>query len=280
MIDSTIKSKEYYDELKALFNKKYNLIYKENYSPKANIGDCSYLYKKYRPTSYEDFFARYLADADTEFSMKTHKGDRKHGRSLEQLECLAECYFNEIVEYNKKHKKKNDVTLQMCFDDLFNHIIIETFDGKKIERFFSEMIKNSSDDFVVNECVGPMDSELGVDIIVRKKSDNDYIRYLQIKPNTFFAITKNQSLVDDRRNARAKENKLREIVGEDAKIEYIVYDKHSYLESEKVMIAKMGNKTKFKLSDLIYDNGIPKFDILRDFTYEIPGKQKEDERCN
>lgn len=275
MIDYSIKSKSYYNELKKIFNKDYNTIYKHNYAPKPNIGDCSFLYKKYNPSSYEEFFNKYIKDYNDEFSFDTHKGDKYSGRSIEQLECLAESYFNEIKEYNKKRKKKNNVTVQMCFDDLFNHIIIETFDGKIVEKFLAKMIQESSNDFVVEECDGYKDSEYGADIIVRKKSDRSYIRYLQVKPHTFFAATRNKSLIEDRKNAIKKEYKLKNSIDSQGFIEYVIYDKDALFLRNEILIARKGNKTKFKITDLIFDDGSPKFDIINDFTYEIPGEQKE-----
>ena len=280
MIDCSIKSKEYYNGLKKLFNKQYNTIYKTNYAPKTSIGDCSFLYKKYSPSSYEEFFSKYIKDFNDEFSFDTHKGNKYCGRSLEQLTCLAESYFNEIKEYNRKRKKKNDVTVQMCFDDLFNHIIIETFDGKIVEKYLSKMIQESSSDFVVEECDGYKDSEYGADIIVRKKSDRSYIRYLQVKPHTFFAETKNKSLIEDRKNAIRKEYILRNSIDSQGYIEYVIYDKDALFLKNEILIARKGNKTKFKITDLIFDNGSPKFNILTDFTYEIPGEQKKTKQCD
>lgn len=272
MIDYSIKSKSYYNDLKRIFNSNYNMIYKNGYAPKPSIGDCSFLYKKYNPSSYEDFFEKYTNDYNNLFSFETHKGDKYCGRSIEQFTCLAESYFNEIKEFNRKRKKKNDVTLQMCFDDLFNHVIIETFDGKAVEKFLSKMIKESSSDFVVEDCDGSRDSEYGADIIVKKKSDRGYIRYLQVKPHTFFMATKNKSLIRDRVNAINKEYKLRSGLDSEGYIEYVIYDKDALLLRNEILIAKRGNKTKFKITDLIFDNGSPKLDIINDFTYEIPGK--------
>lgn len=280
MIDYSIKSKSYYNDIKIIFNKEYNMIYKVHYSPKTSIGDCSFLYRKYKPSSYEDFFNKYIKDYTDDFSFENHKGNIYCGRSLQQLIFLSERYFNDIQDYNKKMKKKNDVTQQMCFDDLINHIIIETFDGKIVERFLSKMISESSSDFVVEECNGDKDSEYGADIIVKKKSDRNYIRYLQIKPHTFFLGTKNKSLISDRKRAIMKEYKLRKSLDNQGYIEYIIYNKEALLLRNEILIAKRGKKTKFKITDLIFDNGNPKLDIINDFVYEIPGKQKENVQCN
>lgn len=271
MIDYSIKSKEYYAKLKRKFNRKYNLIYKTNYSPRPIIGECSYLYKKYNPSSYEDFFAKYTNDFNDNYSFETHKGDYRCGRSIEQLTNLAECYFNDI----KKKEPKSKVTVQECFDDLVNHIIIETFDGRYIERFFVDMIRQSSDDFIVEQCTGDLDTLIGIDILVKKRSDKNYVRYLQIKPHTFFANTYNKSLINDRKNTFHKENLLREKIDRNGLMEFIIYNRDSYYKDNEILIATKGKKTKFKLLDIIDENGYPKFDIIKDFTYEIPGQQKK-----
>lgn len=279
MLEYEIKDKKYYNNLKKIFNKEYNLIYKEHYAPKPNIGDCSYLYYKYKPTSYEDFFEKYTKDYNNDFSYITHTGDIHCGRSFEQFLYLSKCYLNDIQEHDKKNGDNTNVTLQMCFDDLFNHVIVETFDGKIVENHLFNLIKESSDDFLAEICFGRKDANYGADIIVKKKSDRKYVRYLQVKPNTFFKESKNESLIQDRINAIKKEKKLKE-VDSNAIIEYVIYDRDALFSKGIVLIAKKDGKTKFKINDLILDDGSLKFDIIKDFTYEIPGKQKENARDN
>ena len=69
-----------------------------------------------------------------------------------------------------------------------------------------------------------------------------------------------------------KESKLRKSLDNQGYIEYIIYNKEALLLRNEILIAKRGNKTKFKITDLIFDNGNPKLDIINDFVYEIPGK--------
>lgn len=275
-IDCSFKEKEYYENLKKKFNKKYNKIYKENFAPKPNIGDCSYLYKFLRPTSPKDFFEKYISYYNDEFSFKTHKGNDKCGRSREQLKYLAECYYNDI----KKKFPKANVTIQDCLDNLIVHIIIETYDGHGVERYFVNFIRGWSKHYIVEECDGKYDSELGIDFIIRRDDDANFVRYMQVKPNSFFYYTiKHKALIDDRKNAFLKELKLNEI-DENGIIEYLIYDKDEYSKSKTVKIATREGKKAFRLSDIVDTNGQPKFDIKKDFKYEIPGEQKENDENN
>lgn len=144
-LDYSIKSNEYYEINKNKLNHKYNLIYKEKYAPKSNIGDCSYLYKVFKPISYEDFLNQYMNCPCDNFSFKTHKGNDKCGRSREQLKYLAECYYNDI----KKEFPNDDVTVQECLDNLINHIIIETYDGHGVERYLVNLIRSHYPNYTV-----------------------------------------------------------------------------------------------------------------------------------
>lgn len=275
-LDYSIKSNEYYEINKNKLNPKYNLIYKEKYAPKSNIGDCSYLYKIFKPISYEDFLNQYMNCPCDNFSFKTHKGNDKCGRSREQLKFLAECYYNDI----KKEFPNDDVTVQECLDNLINHIIIETYDGHGVERYFVNLIRGWSQHYIVEECDGKYDSELGIDFIIRRDDDENFVRYMQIKPNSFFYYTrKHKALIDDRKNAFLKELKLNEI-DENGTIEYLIYDKDEYSKSKTVKIATREGKKTFRLSDIVDANGQPKFDIKKDFNYEIPGEQKENDENN
>jgi hypothetical protein len=275
-IDCSIKSNEYYEINKDKFNSNYNLIYKRNYAPKSNIGDCSYLYKNFHPTSYDDFLKQYLNSKCDDFSFKTHKGNDKCGRSREQLKYLAECYYNDI----KKKFPKANVTIQDCLDNLIVHIIIETYDGHEVERYFVNLIRGWSHHYIVEECDGKYDSELGIDFIIRRDDDANFVRYMQVKPNSFFYYTiKHKALIDDRKNAFLKELKLNEI-DENGTIEYLIYDKDEYSKSKTVKIATREGKKAFRLSDIVDANGQPKFDIKKDFKYEIPGEQKENDENN
>lgn len=276
-IDCSFKEKEYYEKLKKKFNDNYGNIYRRNFSGRPYIGDCSYLYKKLSPTSPEDFYNKYISYYNEEFSFKNHKGNEYFGRSVEQLKYLAKCYYEAIIAEDKNA----NVTIQDCYDDLVNHIIMETYDGHFVERYLIDIILKSSDDFIIESCTGDFDAKIGIDFIVKKHSDKKYVRYIQVKPHTFFCYAKkNKSLIYDRLNAKKKERILQEKIDENGYIEYVIYDKNKLDETGEILIAKKDNKTKFRLNELINEYGQPKFNIDKDFNYEIPGKQKENDENN
>lgn len=276
-IDCSFKEKEYYEKVKKKFNEKYSLIYRNKFSGRPYVGNCSYLYKILHPTSPEDFFNKYTAYYNDEFSYKNHKGNENFGRSVEQLKYLAKCYYESII----KKDKNSNVTIQDCYDDLVNHIITETYDGHFVERYMVSFILESSDDFIVEPCVGKLDAEIGIDFIIKKHSDPSYVRYMQVKPQSFFFYAKeNESLLRDRLNAMRKEKILQDEIDKNGVIEYIIYNKKELDKTGKVLIAEKDKKTKFRLNELINEYGQPKFNIIKDFNYEIPGKQKENDENN
>lgn len=206
MFSDKLKDIEYYYNNKKKFNKLYNKVWKRIAGPKY-IGLCSYLFQKFfeewkktntdNPTIY-DFAEYYFSHTNPVKSIDIERTDSLYyGRSPEELWRLAEHY----------QKQCNDFTipLENYYDDIVNHAIIETFDGQIREINLIREYERKG--FTVEHTYGKWDKDLGVDFIIRK---NGIIRdYIQCKPITTFLFTKNNSLIEDRKNFFLKETHKR-----------------------------------------------------------------------
>lgn len=239
-----LKSFREYEEIKRIFNKNFNFITKR-YVSRSRIGSCSWLFREFKPESYQDFMDKYIKSAkDACFDYNRLIGSSHAGRTVEQLEKIAFEYCRDIG--------REDITVEMCFDDLINHAIIETFDGHQVELHIVKFLEERG--FEVKNEVDFFDAECNVDITVVDKSGK--MHYLQIKPISTFAGNKSESLKTDRRNFFKKQEKLNNYLREHNQedkindIEYMVYDKNMFHQTGKFFFVSQGDKKRFKLEEL------------------------------
>ena len=246
----TIKSSEYYDNLKKKFNQNCNVILKK-YISSVCIGQCTYLFDKYNPKTIYEFIEAYIDDYDNNFDRKTLKGSKVKGRSNDDLKCIANGLYGEILCDRTLDKYR--FTYEECYDEIINNTIIETFNGKKYEVHVKELLTNSG--YLVQNTNGKIDEIYGIDLIAEK---NGKYRYFQIKPVTTFIGNKNQSLIEDRINFFKKEkewntNGFIEYNLPKGEILYMCYDKNKngilFLKNEKT------KKHFFRLNELCDING-------------------------
>lgn len=243
-----LKSKEYYYGLKEIMNK-YNLKVKK-YMGKPFIGDCSYFFSTYFDgSSYEDYFFKYISNADENFNHVTGKGNEFKGRSIDQLRRIAEIECEDI--------DNPAITVDMCMDDLITHAIFETVDGHLSEIEFERQYLNK-DEYDIERTYGDLDSRCGVDIIATRKLDG--VKYFfQIKPISFFKGNRNLSLKNDRKEFLfVKQNNLISIMRErgydgDCTILFIIYEN----KDGNIIFHKNARNGKYCwcLSELIDNNG-------------------------
>lgn len=262
-----LKPIKYYNDIKKIFNKKYNNITKK-YISRDKVGSCSYLFKKLSPRSYQDFANKYTEYYDKTFNLSACKGKIHYGRSVEQLYVLAKHYYDEIND--------SSITLDQCFDDLVNHIIIETYDGHKVESFLCNLILRN-DNLSVNSEIDETDAIFGIDITIRNKKINRVISYIQVKPDTTFIGDSNLSLMEDRRNFFQKQEKLNNYLmkngfEKDIKpIEYLIYNKNLFNNEKRYFFyQKKENICRFTLDELCNKDGSMKLNLktlkLKEFT--------------
>ncbi|KAA6341300.1 hypothetical protein EZS27_010887 [termite gut metagenome] len=198
-----IKDLERYSFLKKKlwnFNKEYKKISAVKY-----IGDCSYLYDKLKPTSYEDFLRKYIFDGENK--PYPLEDDGFYGKSIDEIYTLAEYYRYLSNDYT--------IPLEDYLDDLINHIIIETYDGHVRENYIKKCFEDTG--YCVESINGDEDSIFGIDMKVYKNKKLTYL--IQIKPYTaFYKSPKiNDALIIDRKRWFKKE---REALNKYSEVDY------------------------------------------------------------
>lgn len=201
---------------------------------RKNIGDLSYLYQKYQPKDYQDFYDKYTSDT-------TGDKPEHHGRTEEELRKIAQNY---------KLYANSTLDDDMFFKNLLWHIIVQTYEGHKQEQVLIEYMNQY--ELNASSCNPDMDAVYGTDI---EATYNNKKFYVQVKPITFFYGNNNQSLLNDRINAIKKYNKT--IADYNAITYYVIYEKGK--DGEIKWWYNEKGKLFNKLSDLIAPTGITKF---------------------
>ena len=198
-----------------------------------NLGNCSYLYKKYGcPDSYQVFYDRYTTD--------TEVGNIDNGRSQECLEAIA-----------MQLKEITDGSYEDCINYTYKKVILDTVDGGKYERKFNTTMTAYGLD--VEEPTYYEDSRYGIDKKVYM--DGRLLCFIQIKPKTFFMGNSNEWLKTERRNAIYKIERCSSMYK--VPTYFVIYDKTSG-DFVKHPISK---KLTWKPETVIGDNGNSMYNI-------------------
>lgn len=156
---------------------------------RENVGDMTYLYNKYQPTSYEDFYVKYTTDTVGE-------NPKWHGRSEEELDEIAKRY--------QELSNRYDVNLSTFKNNIIWHTIVQTFDGHKKELELKQYLNSLGHD--VRGVDPELDAKYGVDLAFYKGGQLRF--YIQVKPYTFILGNSNWSLINDRKLALQKGRQL------------------------------------------------------------------------
>lgn len=195
---------------------------------RTEIGDMMYLLTKYKPTSIEDFYNKYTNDTIDD-------GNPQHrGRTLDEIEKIA-------IKY--KALSGDDIPLDTYIKNILWHTVVQTWDGYSRECDLQaygalrgyELRKTNNED----------DATLGVDFEVRVK---DKLKcFIQLKPETFIKGNSNKSLINDRRLAILKQDKVKQIY--DVPTYYVFYkNDNTYLSTDS-------NKICWQLEKLVNTDG-------------------------
>ena len=196
-----------------------------------NLGNCSYLYKKYGcPNSYQEFYDRYTTD--------TEVGAIDNGRSQECLEAIA-----------MRLKEKTDGSYEDCINYIYKKVILDTVDGGKYERKFNTTISEYG--LEVKEPTYFEDSRYGIDKKVYM--DGRLICFIQIKPKTFFMGNSNEWLKTERRNAIYKIERCNSMYK--VPTYFVIYDK----ASGDFVKHPISQKLTWKYESILEDNGNSKY---------------------
>ena len=256
-ISDVLKPIDYYSDNKRKFNRVHNREWKRIAGPEY-VGLCSYLfqafYKEWSTThkeypTHSDFFFYYLSHASED-----NHPSKYNGRTIGQLTELSKKYLEMCND--------KSLTLEECFDDIINHVIIETFNGQMREILLCDEYERNG--YSVQRTNGHWDKDLGVDLIIRNKSGK-IVDYVQCKPLSTFLGDKNTSLVEDRRMFyRKEEDKKNECKRDNLpyyRTKFILYD-----EKHPGKWCKRGEKRSFYLEELCDREGLTKV-RLTDFQY-------------
>lgn len=143
------------------------------FSPSRSIGKCTYLYKILQPTSYEDFYHKYVSYAEQHFNESVPN----RGLTEKELIQLGQRYKN-MTEKNGNFSQP----LSVYVYDAICHIIIETYDGMRKEQEALAIAKRHDKNIRPSDYFH--DSNYGMDMLSVK---NDKVVYgIQIKPLSFF----------------------------------------------------------------------------------------------
>lgn len=233
------------DEFKEAKRKlwKYNKIWKK-YSARRYVGDCSYLYKKLKPISYQDFYEKYTIDGEANKGKET----TLRGRTKEEIYEIAKQYQNEC---------DNTIDIEVYVKNIYMHVIIETYDGQRIENELINRI-HIEQGITLIQSYGDDDAKMGIDMRNKKYA-------LQIKPISFFRSNKNVSLIEDRANAFVKKDKCYQTYN--INTYYIIYD---IIDDKSYKLYCHDNgKITFHLEELCYKNGIVDENIYKNLKFKI-----------
>lgn len=252
--DSLMKIKEYkhYIELKRKTHRYLDTIYKKGYSPRNVIGSCSFLYKELKPTSYDDFLKKYTEYTD-------NPNPTLRGRTLKELIELSKSFQEESEKAFYGNDNFPKLTFEDYYDLLVLHIIIETYDGQKVEEYYRNMYENAGYKTVLpNE---RDDAKLGIDFII-KTDEGDH--FIQVKPRSFITSISSGTRAD-RENHFIKEKMIKEQYNEKSRLEFIFYERDENNGDVLTYINGKTGKMRFKLSDVCENNGFTKYTSKNNF---------------
>lgn len=219
-------------------SKKYNTHWKL-FAGRKSIGDCSNLFQRLCPTDYYDFYVKYTKDGED--TVLNRSEFIYSGRTEEEIKSIAEKYRDECNDYS--------YPLEDYIKNVYMHTIIETFDGQLKERQVNQILTNFG--YTYEKPNNDEDSKYGIDFKVFKEGKLIFV--IQVKPISFFIGNKNQSLINDRKNAFKKEALVREKFN--VPTYYMIY---SVEENGGVKWLCENNKLLFDLHRLCNEkNGLP-----------------------
>lgn len=226
--------------------RKYNQEWKK-YSARKYVGDCSYLFEKLKPTSYKDFYEKYVNDGDNTFG-KIGTDDYQRGRT--EFEIIDNAKF--LYETIRKHYPNDDVHFSDCLNVTVGHTIHETYDGHIVENIVDKMLTDKGLKMV--KPMGDADTLYGIDRFCYM--GDKLVFTLQIKPISFFLGNSNKSLISDRISAFNKCDKVQKAFN--VKTYYIIYDSSVSSENKVGFVSKSNGKMAFELSEVCNIDGSAK----------------------
>lgn len=232
--DIKFKDPDHYINLKKKWNKDlYGETWRKLFSGRPQIGACMWLCDKLKPTSFDDFYEKYIdSGKNDKFVNKIHRG-----RTTEELEDIAIRWRNVCNDFN--------TPLSEYYDAIVLHAIIETYMGRHFETKAIENLKENGYD--VEHGDEYEDEYMNIDLKIYK--DNKLLAFLQVKPLSF--ITSNKGHTKKDRIEVFKKHKFGHEKYPNIPYKYLLYDSKT---QKWVYNAKEG-RNLFNYEDLVDING-------------------------
>lgn len=225
--------------------RKYNREWK-HFASKTYVGDCSELYRRLKPSSYADFYQKYIMDGQR--GLKEGVSRYMRGRTEEELTNNAKGLYELIV----KQYPNDVVDFVDCLNVTIGHVIHETYDGQLVENIVEGILSKKG--YRVEPSQGKYDSGYGIDRFCYR--GEQLLFTVQIKPISFFKGDKNLSLIEDRIKAFDNDDRIRNKFK--VKPYYIVYEYKGDSENDICFICNERQQMAFLLEDLCERNGSSK----------------------
>lgn len=165
------------------------IIYKRNISTRKIIGSCIEFANKLKPTSYIDFFNKWVEYATFQ---RQYKPIKECGCCYDDVLSIAKRFQKECLEVTKR----TDIPFEDYLHLVLGHIYIETYDGYMSEEYVSMYVKKYMSD-TLKECIktsSDVDTKYSLDLIVELKDGRKF--GVQIKPKSFY-IGSRQDIAND-----------------------------------------------------------------------------------
>ena len=211
--DVKFKDLSTYLDLKGPMNREpYSIIWRNKYSGRPSVGSCMWLCKHLNPSTYEDFFNKYVESGIKDvWKDRYGKKSSGRGRTLDELEEIA-------INWRADCGNPPDLDLCTFFDAVVLHVIIETFMGKDKELEARDILEGNG--FITEDGTDEEDTEMNIDFKVYKDGELKYL--MQVKPVSFITSS-NRDTKNDRIEAFKKhENGHKKYPG--IPYYYLVYD--------------------------------------------------------
>ena len=236
---------------------KYDMIWKENFASRKVRGDCSYLYTKFKPVSYEDFYKKYVQDGNSTYNNRKNIDSYNRGRSEEEILTESIRFYNMI-----KDEYPNDVIrITDCINVYIGRTIHDTFDGHYIENLVDKLLAHNG--YTTSSPQGDSDSLYGIDRYCYRDGTLKFL--VQVKPMYFFKDNKYKNKIIERKYAFEKEAKAEKVFN--VPIYYVVY-KRDKLDNKRVSFLTNGNNFAFKLNQLCNPNGLVNDNPYKGFVFK------------
>lgn len=213
-------------------NSTISAIWRNCFAPSNKIGNCTNLYRKLNPKDCNDFYKKYVKYAECNRTLPISQRGLTYG----ELGLLAERY-----KMLSEEKTNLSYDLSVYLNDALCHIIVETWDGQKNEREFTQYLEKLG--YKCSKFEGSIDAKYGVDIKVER--GDGVVSAIQIKPISFFKSNRNDVQCDRIKLCLKYEDALKNL---GIKTYYAIYIRDK--ETGDVMWVKNNGMYRFRINEL------------------------------